>query len=181
LRSRPKPFFALSTMEPRPRPPWRSAVAWPFAAPADAVAAYTQSVGKSGPLGELIAWVGARTATSDAALVDLYARLGWCLAARSQLLNDARDAAPGGSTSKSDVRGGAPTVPLVFAGSRGAPPDLSGVALERWEADERRRVASVGGMAAAIALAEAERLRANAALDALAQLGRPVQGLRALL
>jgi hypothetical protein len=50
-----------------------------------------------------------------------------------------------------------------------------------WETQERARVAAGGGVIAAQALAEAERLRAIQALDALEYLGRPVAGLRALV
>jgi geranylgeranyl pyrophosphate synthase len=148
------------------------------ATPSDALTAYQQSSAKSGPLGSLIARLGARTATDQPELVDLYADFGWWLAVRSQLTNDIRDV---GSPLKSDVRVGAPTVPLTFAGSRGAPPDLSGEALEAWETRERQRIANAGGLAAAIALAEAARLRAVNALDTLEARARPVAGLRQLL
>jgi geranylgeranyl pyrophosphate synthase len=147
----------------------------------DAITAYLQAAAKSGPLGSLIARLGARTATSNAEIVDLLGQFGLCLAVRSQLLNDARDVAPGGAHLKADVRAGARTVPLAFADSRGAPPGLSSVELAAWETQERARVAADGGQIAAQALAEAERLRAIQALDVLESLGRPVDGLRALV
>jgi hypothetical protein len=53
--------------------------------------------------------------------------------------------------------------------------------LAAWETQERDRVAAGGGLIAAQALAEAERLRAVQALDALEHLGRPVDGLRTLV
>jgi hypothetical protein len=111
-------------------------------------------------------------------MLDLYGRFGRDLAVRSQKLNDARDVE---STHKADVRAGASTVPLAFTKSRGAPAGLSGEALQRWEAQERQRVAQGGGVAAAVALGEAARLRAVHVLDAIAQRGHPVAGLRALL
>jgi hypothetical protein len=79
------------------------------------------------------------------------------------------------------TRLGARTVPLVFTGSQGAPDGLAGAALETWELQERARIAAGGGLAAAVALAEAERLGAAQALDALEQLGCPVAGLRDLI
>ena len=147
----------------------------------DAVDAYEVAAAKSGPLGSLAARLGARTACDDQELLRLYGRFGWHLAVYSQLLNDARDAAPGGSKQKRDVREGRQTVPLVFTGSAGAPANLQGRALAEWEERERQRVAAEGGVLAAVALAQAERLRAQEVLDALAQLGRPVQMLRHLL
>ena len=149
--------------------------------PADAVDAYRLSAHKSGPLGALGARLGARCATADADLLSLYAAYGWHLGVFSQLMNDARDAAPGGSTRKRDVRDGRPTVPLVFTESAPAPEDLRGRALAAWEARQRRRIAAEGGIVAAYALAQAERLRALEALDELARLGRPVRRLRDLL
>ena len=147
----------------------------------DAITAYLQAAAKSGPLGSLIARLGARTASDNAAIVDLLGQFGRCLAVRSQLLNDARDAAPGAAHLKADVRAGARTVPLAFADSSGAPPGLSDAALATWETRERSRVALSGGLIAAQALAEAERVRALQALDTLERLGRPVDGLRALV
>lgn len=147
----------------------------------DVLQAYQAAARKSGPLGALAGRLGARIATDDPALLDQYAAYGWHLAVHSQLLNDARDAAPDGSREKRDVRSGARTVPLLFAGSTGAPPDLEGAALAAWETVERQRLAAQGGIAVTCALAEAERLKAMAALDALARSGHPVQGLRALL
>jgi hypothetical protein len=114
-------------------------------------------------------------------VVDLLGEFGRRQAVRSQLLNDARDAAPDGGQDKSDVRVGARTVPLAFVGSRGAPGDLDGAALTEWEARERHRVAAGGGLAAALALAEAERLAALEALDRLGQLACDVAGLRLLI
>ncbi len=147
-------------------------------APGDALAAYQHATAKSGPLGALIALLGARTATDDGALLDLYRQFGRSVAIYSQLRNDTRDVDDPG---KADVRAGAATVPLAFAGSRGAPPGLTGDALAAWEAAERARIAAAGGLAAGIALAEAARLRAVGTLEQLAQRGRPVEGLRKLV
>lgn len=146
--------------------------------PTDALTAYQQSSAKSGPLGSLIARLGARTATHRMDLVELYGQFGWSLAVRSQLANDTRDVS---RPEKADIRAGARTVPLTFTSSHGAPPGLSGEALSDWEAGERRRVAAAGGIAAGVALAEAARLRAVQTLDTLAARGRPVAGLRKLL
>lgn len=146
----------------------------------DPLAAYTQAAAKSGPLGSLIARLGARTATDDADLVALFGGFGRCLAVRSQLSNDARDASPAGSADKSDVRAGVTTVPLTFAGSVGAPTGLSGADLIAWESAERERIASAGGLAVALALAEAERLRALEYLSQIEQRGCRVDGLRQL-
>jgi geranylgeranyl pyrophosphate synthase len=143
----------------------------------DALAAYNQAAAKSGPLGALIARLGARTATDHEEITALLAEFGRRLAVRSQLLNDARDAAPSPGTWKADVRDGARTVPLVFAGSYGAPAGLTEPELARWESAERDRISAAGGLAAAHALAEAERLRALRALDELARRGCPVAGL----
>jgi geranylgeranyl pyrophosphate synthase len=148
---------------------------------ADTVGAYELAAAKSGPLGSLAARLGARTASNDPELLRLYGSFGWHLAVLSQLLNDARDAAPSGSRQKRDVRDGRQTVPLVFAGSSGAPAHLQGRALLDWEKRERQRVAAEGGVLAAVALAHAERLRAGEVLDALEQIGRPVEVLRRLL
>ena len=148
---------------------------------ADPLAAYEQAAAKSGPLGALMARLGARTATSDAGVIDLLGEFGRRLAVRDQLINDLRDAAPDPSQPKSDVRSGAHTVPLAFTGSRGAPSQLSDLELEQWEAEERVRIASSGGLAAAYALAEAERVRIEALLATLASLGKPVDGLRAIV
>jgi geranylgeranyl pyrophosphate synthase len=147
----------------------------------DVVDAYELAAAKSGPLGELAARLGARTASDDPERVAAYATYGWHLAVFSQLLNDARDAAPTGSTDKRDVRTGARTVPLVYVGSTGAPPELHGESLLQWEQQERQRVAAQGGVLTAIALAQAERLHGLAILDSLAEQGRPVEGLRQLL
>ena len=102
----------------------------------DAVDAYELAAAKSGPLGSLAARLGARTACDDLELLPLYGSFGWHLAVYSQLLNDARDAAPSGSMHKRDVREGRQTVPLVFTASSGASPHLRGRALLEWE--ERR-------------------------------------------
>jgi hypothetical protein len=72
-------------------------------------------------------------------------------------------------------------VPLAFAGSRGAPAGLDDAELAAWEAGERERIRAAGGLAAAHALAEAERLHALEVLDRLRAMGRPVAGLRALV
>jgi geranylgeranyl pyrophosphate synthase len=145
------------------------------------VEAYELSARKSGPLGALAARLGALSATDDEGLLELYGSYGWHLGVLSQLLNDARDAAPGAAPHKRDVRDGRPTVPLIFIGSSPAPADLAGPALAEWEERERRRVIAEGGMTATYALAHAERLRALQALDALARRGRPVRLLRDLL
>jgi geranylgeranyl pyrophosphate synthase len=147
----------------------------------DALGAYRQSAAKSGPLGALIAKLGARTGTDDAEVVDLLGQFGHRLAVRSQLLNDVRDASPDPTQVKADVRTGAPTVPLVFSGSIGAPAGLSAAQLDAWEMEERVRIAAGGGLAAALALAEAERLQALQTLDTLETLGHSVVGLRALI
>ena len=130
----------------------------------DALAAYRQAAAKSGPLGSLIARLGARTATDDERIVDLLGEFGRRLAVHSQLINDARDA-----------------VPLAFTGSSGAPRELVDDELSAWEQNERARILAGGGLAAAQALAEAERLRAVQILDTLEGLGCDVGGLRALL
>ena len=148
---------------------------------ADVVDAYEVAAAKSGPLGSLAARLGARTATDDPELLRAYGAFGSHLAVYSQLLNDARDAAPSGSLQKRDVREGRQTVPLVYTGSAGAPAHLQGRALQQWEQRERQRVEAEGGVLAAIALAQAERLRAADVLESLAQLGRPVQVLQQLL
>ena len=147
----------------------------------DPVDAYQLAAAKSGPLGSLGAQMGARIAEGDPDLLRAYATYGWHLAVFSQLLNDARDAAPGGSTDKRDVRAGSKTVPLVYVGSSGAPPELRGESLLDWEQRERQRVAAEGGVLTAVALAQAERLRGVAVLDSLAEIGRPVELLRQLL
>jgi len=146
----------------------------------DAVNAYELAAAKSGPLGSLAAQLGARTAVDDPQLLHSYTTYGWHLAVFSQLLNDARDAAPSGSIKKRDVRAGSRTVPLVYVGSSGAPSDLQGEPLLEWERRERQRVAAEGGVTAAFALAHAERLRGLAVLDSLAAMGRPVDTLRRL-
>jgi geranylgeranyl pyrophosphate synthase len=151
------------------------------AASTDAVEAYELAAAKSGPLGSLAARLGARTAVDDPDLLQAYSKYGWHLAVFSQLLNDARDAAPSASAHKTDVRAGCRTVPLVYVGSSGAPPELRGETLVEWEQRERQRIATEGGVLAAVALAQAERLRGLAVLDSLAALGRPVEPLRQLL
>ena len=90
--------------------------------PIDALTAYRQAAAKSGPLGSLIARLGAQTGTDDRRIVDVLGEFGRRLAVHSQLVNDARDAAPGAPRHKADVRAGAHTVPLAFTGSRGAQP-----------------------------------------------------------
>ncbi len=98
-----------------------------------------------------------------------------------QLLNDMRDAAPDPRELKADVRAGASTVPLAFVGSTGAPPGLSEHELTIWEQQERARIAAGGGLVAAQALAEAERLGAIHVLDELERRGCAVAGLRQLV
>jgi geranylgeranyl pyrophosphate synthase len=146
----------------------------------DALTAYHQAAAKSGPLGSLIARLGARTATADPEIVSLLGEFGRRLAVRSQLLNDARDAAPESAEQKADVRAGARTVPLAFTGSSGAPAGLADDQLQTWELHERRRIAVAGGLAAAQSLAEAERARAIQALDQLDGLGCATEALRQL-
>jgi len=146
--------------------------------PVDALTAYQHSASKSGPLGSLLAQLGARTATHDSELLELYGRFGWSLAVHGQMRNDTGDV---DDPRKADVRSGAHTVPLAYTGSSGAPADLSGEALDAWEANERERIKLAGGTAVGVALAVAARLRALQALDALADRGRPVAGLRELL
>jgi len=147
----------------------------------DALTAYRQAAGKSGPLGRLIACLGARTATDNPEIVQLLGEFGRRVALHSQLANDARDAAPSPAALKADVRAGARTVPLAFTGSAGAPPGLTEAQLAEWERSERSRIAAGGGLLAARALAEAERLSALDVLDRLEERGCPVEGLRALL
>jgi len=147
----------------------------------DPLTAYRQAAAKSGPLGSLIARLGARAATDDADVVALLGELGRRLAVRSQLLNDMRDAAPDPRELKADVRAGARTVPLAFVGSTGAPPGLSEHELTIWEQQERARIAAGGGLVAAQALAEAERLGAIHVLDELERRGCAVAGLRQLV
>jgi geranylgeranyl pyrophosphate synthase len=149
--------------------------------PVDALSAYLQAAAKSGPLGSLIARLGALTATSDLRIVEMLGEFGRRLAVHSQLVNDARDAAPDAPQHKADVRAGARTVPLAFTGSRGAPAGLSEADLHAWEEAERARIQAAGGLAAARGLAEAERLHALEILDNLAATGRPVAGLRTLI
>jgi len=144
----------------------------------DALTAYRQAAAKSGPLGSLMARLGARTATDDVEIVDLLGQFGARLAVRDQLRNDMRDAAPDPTRLKADVRAGARTVPLVFAGSTGAPPDLDEAELVAWEIGERARVAASGGLTAALALAEAERLGILAVLQSLEHRGCATDGLR---
>lgn len=147
----------------------------------DVAAALDLAACKSGPLGSLAARVGARCATDDQEVEQLLGVFGSHLAVANQLTNDARDASPEGSPTKRDVREGRPTVPLVFAQSSGAPLALSADSLEAWEIRERSRVVRSGGVATALALAEAQRLYAAQALDELASRGSPVEGLRRLL
>jgi geranylgeranyl pyrophosphate synthase len=153
----------------------------PGAHQTDPLTAYRQAAAKSGPLGSLIARLGARTATADTTRVELLGEFGHRLAVRSQLLNDVRDAAPDPAQLKADVRAGARTVPLAFTRSGGAPSGLNDAELAEWERQERSRVAAGGGLVAAQALAEAELLRAFEALDSLERLGCSVSGLRQLV
>ncbi|HLZ32218.1 MAG TPA: hypothetical protein VKV73_33260 [Chloroflexota bacterium] len=153
----------------------------PGVSPLDPLTAYRQAAAKSGPLGSLIARLGARTATDNAEIVDLLGQFGRRLGVRSQLLNDARDSAPGALTHKADVRAGARTVPLAFANSTGAPGGLTDGELATWEVLERERIAAAGGQTAVHALAEAERLGAVHAVNTLERLGCPVAGLRQLI
>jgi geranylgeranyl pyrophosphate synthase len=147
----------------------------------DPLRAFQEAAAKSGPLGALMTLLGARAATDDQHVIELLGEFGRRLAVRHQLLNDMRDAAPDTGAAKADVRAGAHTVPLAFSGSSGAPTGLSDTDLRAWEEGERHRVASSGGLAAAFALAEAERLRILAILDTLASEGHPVDGLRVVV
>ena len=143
--------------------------------------AYRLAAGKSGPLGEIDFRVGAMVASTDADVINSFGIFGWHFAVYSQLLNDGRDVLPDGPTRKLDVRVGASTVPLVFAGSTGAPAGLDDAALQAWEQAERRRVAEVGGLITTELLANAERQHAAEALDALTTRGLRVDALRELL
>ncbi len=145
-----------------------------------ALEAYGTAAGKSGPLGALAGELGARLGTEDAELLDLYVAFGRHFAVWSQLLNDVRDAAPEAQGKKADVRTAEPTVPVTFAGIHRLPEGMSGTEAEEWERRQRERIQASGGLAAGLALAEAERLRALQALDSLEGRGRPVAGLRAL-
>ena len=147
----------------------------------DVVDAYRLAAGKSGPLGELAARLGATIATEDAGALDLYGAFGWHFAVYGQLVNDALDAAPVGSAKKGDVRQGSPTVPLVFTRSTGAPKGLDETTLISWERAERQRIADEGGIVLTEVLAIADRLRAEGALAALDALGHATRGLHDLL
>lgn len=147
----------------------------------DVVEAYCLTAGKSGPLGDLAARLGSAVVTTDTDVLDLYGTFGWHFAVSGQLVNDALDAAPGGSPIKGDVRDGSPTVPLVFTGSAGAPRGMEADALAAWEEIERERVAGEGGIILTEVLAIADRLRAEQALAALDELGHETRGLRELL
>jgi geranylgeranyl pyrophosphate synthase len=147
----------------------------------DALTAYHEAAAKSGPLGALLARLGARTATADEDIVNLLGEFGRRLAVRSQLLNDASDAAPDAQSVKADVRSGARTVPLAFTRSRGAPPGLADADLAIWEQQERTRIAAAGGLSAARALAEAERLHAVETLDRLDARGCDTRRMRELV
>ncbi len=147
----------------------------------DVVDAYRLTAGKSGPLGELAARLGSAVALVDADVLDLYGTFGWHFAVAGQLINDALDASPGRSSAKRDVQDGSPTVPLVFAGSNGAPRGASQAAIAAWEDAERRRIAEEGGIILTEVLAIADRLRAEQALAALDELGHETSALRELL
>jgi len=147
----------------------------------DVADAYELAAGKSGPLGELAARLGATVATSDPAVLDLYGSFGWHLGVCGQLVNDAQDVLPRGSMKKQDVRDGCPTVPLVFTQSQGAPRGLDAATLIAWEEAERRRIADEGGVLVTEVLAIADQLRAEQALDALDALGHATWGLRELV
>jgi geranylgeranyl pyrophosphate synthase len=151
------------------------------AARRDTGLAYELAVAKSGPLGELNARLGAHIAVADPDLRDLYGTFGWHFAVYSQLLNDGRAVLPGRPLAKSDVRAGAPTLPLVFAGSHGVPTGLGSDEVATWEEDERRRVVASGGLLATELAAIAERVRAEDALDALAARGQAIEDLQGLI
>lgn len=145
------------------------------------LAAYRLAALKSGPLGALAFGLGSIAAGCDDATLAHYQSCGWHLAVASQLLNDAIDVFPDRPSGKADVRDGVPTVPLVFAGSRGAPTGLVAGELAEWETTEKRRVASMGGIILAELLAKADRLRAEEAIERLAVSGHDVAGLRSFL
>jgi geranylgeranyl pyrophosphate synthase len=145
------------------------------------VAAYRLAALKSGPLGSLVATLGALAAEASPAALEQYTIFGWHTGVASQLINDGFDAMPDRPLHKRDVRAGTRTVPLVFAESNGAPAGLDAQALADWEEAERRRVAEAGGIIVAELLAKADWLRAEAALDRLAELGHEVAALRELL
>lgn len=145
------------------------------------ITAYQLAAGKSGPLGALAFGLGALAAGASESAVALYRTFGWHLAVRSQLFNDARDVMPDGPSRKRDVVDGVVTVPLVFTNCQGAPKGLNPEALAEWEAEERRRVVDEGGIVVAELLANAERLRAEEALDRLAGIGHDVSALRSLV
>lgn len=147
----------------------------------DVTNAYEIAAAKSGPLGDLAARLGAMTATTDERCLALYGEFGWHLAVSAQLVNDAADVMPNRPLKKHDVLNGCPTVPLTFAGSWGAPAGLDQDCLIAWETTERRRIAAEGGVLVAEVLAVADRLRAEQALRALADLGHETAGLRELL
>ncbi len=147
----------------------------------DVVEAYRLTASKSGPLGDLAARLGSAVALVDAEALDLYGTFGWHFAVAGQLINDALDASPGRSSAKRDVQDGSPTVPIVFAGSTGAPRGADRAAIAAWEDVERRRIAEEGGILLTEVLAIADRLRAEQALAALDELGHETRGLRELL
>lgn len=147
----------------------------------DAVDAYQLSAAKSGPLGEMCTRLGAIAAGAEASVIDTLGQFGWYLAVSSQLLNDARDVLPSQIGRKSDVREGAPTIPLVFARSSGAPPNLEEAALAAWEQAERDRIASEGGIVITELFANADRAYAEQALASLAEAGYAVEALRTFL
>lgn len=120
-------------------------------------------------------------ASGDDEAVGYYQSCGWHLAVSGQLLNDAFDVVPDHPSRKADVRDGVPTVPLVFTGSRGAPKGLNATELAEWETQEKRRIASEGGIILAELLANADRLRAKEAIERLAALGHDVAALQIFL
>jgi geranylgeranyl pyrophosphate synthase len=142
------------------------------------VAAYRLSALKSGPLGALAFGLGAVVAGASPPVVEAFHTFGWHVAVRGQIINDTRDAVPNPSSRKRDVLDGVASVPLVFANSRGAPAGLTGSALAEWEVAERLRVAAEGGIIVGELLAEADRRRAEQALDRLAELGCDASVLR---
>lgn len=147
--------------------------------PADepVVAAYRLAALKSGPLGALAVGLGAIVAGAEGEVLARYQEFGWHLAVTGQLANDTHDALPNRPSRKRDVRDGVPTVPLVFANSRGAPAELEGDALSDWEAAERRRIAAEGGIIVSELLAMADRRRAEQAMERLELLGHDVGAL----
>jgi geranylgeranyl pyrophosphate synthase len=153
--------------------------------PVEPLTAYQLTVGKSGPFGAMAAGIGAHIAGVQEDQLRLFQQFGTQLAVYSQLVNDAHDAGPvqdgGGLPEKRDVRDGQATVPLAFAKSRGTPGQLAEHEVRAWEHHERQRIHAAGGIALALGMAEAERLRALEVLEALRPHNFAINVLRSLL